>query len=82
MKKGFTMHTRKRLFEDKFLFKDDTMVAVNALDLLTELSKQELLEAQLKQLQAKYDTVTAMLAYKVSSQLSEPPAMRSYDIRG
>jgi hypothetical protein len=81
MKKGFTMHTRKRLFEDKFSFKDDTMIAVNALDLLTELNRQEILEAQLKQLQAKYETVTAMLAYKVNIHLSEPPALQRYDIR-
>jgi F0F1-type ATP synthase delta subunit len=81
MKKGFTMNTRKRLFEDKFSFKDDTMIAVNALDLIAELSRQEALEAHLKQLQTKYETAMAMLSYKVNFNASEMPILRSYDVR-
>jgi hypothetical protein len=81
MKKGFPINTRKKLFADKFSFNDDTMISVNALDLITELSRQEILEAQLKQLQTKYETAMAMLEYKVNFNLLEPLVLRSYDVR-
>jgi hypothetical protein len=81
MATGFHPRTRTQLFADKFSFDTNTLVSVNALDLLAELNRQEILDAQLKQLQAKYETVTAMLAYKVNIHLSEPPELRRYDIR-
>jgi F0F1-type ATP synthase delta subunit len=81
MATGFHPRTRAQLFADKFSFKDDTIIAVNALDLVAELSRQEILEAQLKQLQTKYETAMAMLSYKVNFNTSEPPTLRSYDVR-
>jgi F0F1-type ATP synthase delta subunit len=81
MANGFNPRTRAQLFADKFSFNNDTMIAVNALDLLAELSRQEVLEAQLKQLQTKYETAMAMLEYKVNFNLLEPLVLRSYDVR-
>jgi hypothetical protein len=79
---GFHPRTRSQLFADKFLFDIDTLVSVNALDLLEELTTKDHLSVANNRLQARVDALEYALSLHINAKLTEPRAIVTYDIKG